>query len=195
MRTLNIRGKEYVPVSERIKYFREKYKGWKIHTEIVELSGKSVLMKASVLDESDSIIAEGHAFEIYGTSNVNTTSFIENCETSAVGRALGILGVGIDAGIASADELLNALLQQGGDNKSVEQKNGKKYPKKLSPTQFAGLEIRFRDGEEDVFDKAEQNGYKFTDIQEKKIQDLIDRRVHTMKGNPVDKIFEGGMSQ
>jgi len=197
MKTLNIRGKEYVPVSERIKYFREKYKGWKIHTEIVELSGKAVLMKASILDEKNNVISVGHAFEMYGSTNVNKTSHIENCETSAIGRALGILGIGIDASIASADELMNALLQQEsgsrlqemGYKKSVQNnvsqpKNG--HHKKLSPTQFVGLEIRFWDGETDVFDKAEANGYKFTEWQENKIDDLVSRGVDKLKINEED---------
>ena len=38
---------------------------------------------------SGEVIAQGHAHEVQGSSNINKTSYVENCETSAVGRALG----------------------------------------------------------------------------------------------------------
>ncbi|MCX7002298.1 MAG: hypothetical protein NTV22_03380 [bacterium] len=70
-------------------------------------AGSVVLMQAVVKDESGRVIATGHAFEKQGSNYVNRTSYIENCETSAVGRALGILGIGVDTAIASAEEKLS----------------------------------------------------------------------------------------
>ena len=69
-------------------------------------------MKATVKDENDVTKATGYAYEKESSSFINKTSFIENCETSAWGRALGNLGIGIDASIASADEVQNAQLNQ-----------------------------------------------------------------------------------
>jgi hypothetical protein len=61
------------------------------------------------------LVATAHAYEKEGSSFINKTSYIENCETSAVGRALGIYGIGIDTSLASADEVANAVTQQKGD--------------------------------------------------------------------------------
>ena len=64
-------------------------------------------------DGSRVILGTGLAQEVKGKGMVNSTSYIENCETSAVGRALGMLGLGINGGgICSAEELANAVLAQ-----------------------------------------------------------------------------------
>lgn len=113
MKTINIKGKEYAPVSSRIKEFREnaKYAEWTIETEILEM-GEVVLMKAIIKDVEGRIRAVGHAYEKENSTFINKTSYIENCETSAVGRALGFLGIGTDESIASAEEVANAVVQQ-----------------------------------------------------------------------------------
>jgi hypothetical protein len=67
-------------------------------------------MKASIFDKNDRLIATGTAYEKESSSFINKTSFIENCETSAWGRALGNLGIGIDNSIGSADEVKNAII-------------------------------------------------------------------------------------
>ena len=112
MRTINIKGKNYVPVTERVKEFHEKYPDFTVLTEIISLDETSVLMKATVYDPDGKILAVGHAQEDRNASNINKTSYVENCETSAVGRAIGMLGIGIDASMASADEVANAVDRQ-----------------------------------------------------------------------------------
>lgn len=112
MKTVNIKGKEYVEVNERIKYFREKFEGWSLTSEIVSLQDGVCVIKATVRDETGREIATGLAYEKEDSSFINKTSYIENCETSAWGRALGNLGIGIDASIASADEVGNTQLNQ-----------------------------------------------------------------------------------
>ena len=71
-----------------------------------------VLMKSIVTDEAGNVLSTGYAQEKENASVVNRTSYIENCETSAVGRALGMCGFGIDASVASAEEVKNAIEQQ-----------------------------------------------------------------------------------
>ena len=108
MKTVNIKGKEYVEVKERIKFFRseEQYKGWCMTTEIIKLEDNLCVMQAIIKDSDDRIVATGTAYETPNTNKmVNGTSYIENCETSAWGRALGNLGIGLDGGIASAEEM------------------------------------------------------------------------------------------
>lgn len=115
IRTTNIKGKEYAEVNQRVKAFRTLYPEGFITTEIICREGGLCIIKATVghyADGKSVILATGTAYEKEGSSQINRTSYIENCETSAVGRALGMAGFGIDTSIASADEMNNALLQQ-----------------------------------------------------------------------------------
>ena len=113
-KTTNIRGKQYVEVNERIKFFRqeEQYKNWSLITEFTVLDESQCVCKASVVDADHRIISVGHAHEVQGSSNINKTSYVENCETSAIGRALAMLGIGIDTSIASANEVSDAIAKQ-----------------------------------------------------------------------------------
>lgn len=113
--TVNLKGKEYVMVNDRILAFKKLYPSWAIVTELVKLSDGMCVIKAMVLDEDGNPKATGHAYEKEGSSFINKTSYIENCETSAVGRALGLLGIGIETSIASAEEVANAIKQQKED--------------------------------------------------------------------------------
>lgn len=116
MQTINIKGKDYVPVNERLKAFRSEkiYEGWALQTVVHELTPDYCTMEARVTDKDGRLVANGFAREYrqQAGSMVNATSYVENCETSAWGRALGNLGIGIDNSICSAQELLFALNQQ-----------------------------------------------------------------------------------
>jgi 2',3'-cyclic-nucleotide 2'-phosphodiesterase (5'-nucleotidase family) len=113
-KTTNIRGKQYVEVNERIKFFRqeEKYNLWGIRTDFPLIDSEQCLCKCTITDADGDVIAQGHAHEVRGSSNINKTSYVENCETSAVGRALAMLGIGIDTSIASANEVTEAIAKQ-----------------------------------------------------------------------------------
>ena len=113
-KTTNIRGKQYVEVNERIKFFRqeEQYKNWTLMSEFTALDAEQAVCKATIADSSGRVIATGHAHEERGSSNINKTSYVENCETSAIGRALAMLGIGIDTSIASANEVQDAIAKQ-----------------------------------------------------------------------------------
>ena len=107
--------KEYAEVNQRIKAFRMVFPDGFILTEIDSLAGGVCLMTARVgyYDDGNTVVLGiGHAYEKEGSSNINKTSYIENCETSAVGRALGMCGFGIDTSVASYEEVRNAILNQ-----------------------------------------------------------------------------------
>lgn len=114
LKTVNIKGKEYVTVSERIRYFNEAYKNGMIKTEILSQENNQILIKATVIPniEKPERLFTGLAQEQQGKGMVNTTSYIENCETSAVGRALGFMGIGAETSIASAEEVASAIAKQ-----------------------------------------------------------------------------------
>lgn len=110
LKTVKIKDKDYVMVNERIKYFRENNDG-SILTELVSNVDGACVFKASIIIDGQ-IKATGYAREKDGDGFINKTSYIENCETSAIGRALGNFGIGIDTSVASYEEVANAVKQQ-----------------------------------------------------------------------------------
>lgn len=109
---MDIKGKQYAVVPERVKAFRMVYPDGSIQTEIYSMGDGIVTMKATVSDGEGKILGTGYAQEKESSSYINKTSFVENCETSAVGRALGMAGFGFDTSIASAEEVANAMMNQ-----------------------------------------------------------------------------------
>ncbi len=94
MKALNVKGNDYTMVAQRIEAFR-KHVGaaYSINSEILQNDSKTILIKASILDKDGRVVATGLAEELRGTGTVNKTSAMENCETSAWGRALACLGL------------------------------------------------------------------------------------------------------
>lgn len=109
---VNIKGRDYIDVAQRVQGFWELYPEGRISTQMTADDGKRCVFRAEVYGAKDTPwpIATGHAYEVNNGRGVNATSYIENCETSAVGRALGMLGIGSTDSIASADEV-NAAMQ------------------------------------------------------------------------------------
>ena len=111
LKTIDIKGKDYIEVNQRILAFQEMFENGSITTDIIKMEDGIVTIKATI-SVDDKIVATGHAQEKESGSFINKTSYIENCETSAVGRALGMLGIGATNSIASAEEVLNAIKNQ-----------------------------------------------------------------------------------
>ena len=119
IRTTDIKGKDYAEVNQRIKAFRMVYPTGFITTEMVSNDNGVCVFRAvcgyyaEEYKSNDIILGTGTAYEKEGSTFINKTSYIENCETSAVGRALGMAGFGIDTSVASAEEVSNAIANQG----------------------------------------------------------------------------------
>ena len=145
MKSINIKGRPYVMVNERLIEFRKENPDWSLESEIIMLDNESVTIKAIIKDEQGRVRATGLANEEKASSIINKTSYIENAETSAWGRALGNLGYGIENSIASAEEVEMAI---------------KKQEKKITPEQ---ADLLGKYGVE--FDKV-INYYKLKDIME-----------------------------
>lgn len=111
IKTTDIKGKEYAEVNQRIKAFRMVYPSGTIETELVSIENGVCIFKATVTN-GEIVLGTGTAYEKENSTFINKTSYIENCETSAVGRALGMAGFGIDTSIASFEEVANAVQQQ-----------------------------------------------------------------------------------
>jgi hypothetical protein len=113
-KTTNIKGKDYVEVNQRVLFFRKesKYEGWTIENELVAIDSETCIVKSTIRDTNMRVIASAHAQEDRTSSMINKTSYVENCETSAVGRALAMLGIGIETSIASSNEVAMAIAKQ-----------------------------------------------------------------------------------
>ena len=112
IKTTDIKGKEYAEVNQRIKAFRMIYPQGSIVTQMLSNENGICVFKATVGTDDGVILGTGTAYEKEDSSFINKTSYIENCETSAVGRALGMAGFGIDVSVASAEEVANAMANQ-----------------------------------------------------------------------------------
>lgn len=108
---VNIHGREYETVALRVKKLREAHPDWAIQTEVLHRDADCVVVKAFVCDKDNRILGTGHAEEFRASSTINKTSALENCETSAIGRALAAAGYG-GTEFASADELKRAIVDK-----------------------------------------------------------------------------------
>ena len=126
IKTTNIKGKDYAEVNQRIKAFRMVYPQGMIETEMISNENGVCVFKASVSEPNGCLLANGYAYEKEDSSFINQTSYIENCETSAVGRALGMAGFGIDVSVASAEEVQNAI-----NNQKITQEDADNYTLKF----------------------------------------------------------------
>lgn len=98
----------YVPVAERVANFYHDWPNGRILTAIIEHDQEKgfVLMRAEVYRELGEVTpsATGHAYELKAEGHVNRTSYIENCETGAVGRALANLDYETKRGAHAAQQ-------------------------------------------------------------------------------------------
>lgn len=91
---IDLKGKQYLQVVDRVNLFRYHYgMAYTIDTEILADDGTRVLMVASIKDNDGRVVGKGYAEEIRNAGPVNRTSAVENCETSAIGRALANIGL------------------------------------------------------------------------------------------------------
>ena len=112
IKTTDIKGKQYAEVNQRIRAFRMLFPQGGIITELLSNEDGVCVIKATVLDDEGRVLGTGLAYEKESSSFINKTSYIENCETSAVGRALGMCGIGIETSVASAEEVQTAIINQ-----------------------------------------------------------------------------------
>lgn len=156
--TIDIKGKDYVMVKDRVIAFNESYPKGSIVTELIKDDDR-VTMKATITPDVDvpNRIFTGYSQAVWGEGMINKTSALENCETSAVGRALGMMGIGVIESLASADEMNKAINDPRSGAKPVT-----KAPVAPQPTQltdgddpFDGLVQDF--GGHEVVSAAKEN--------------------------------------
>ncbi len=168
-KTTNIKGKEYVEVNQRIKYFRESgnYEGWSLSTEVTHLDENSCVIKATIANKEGYIVATGFAQEDKSSSYINKTSYVENCETSAWGRALANLGIGIDTSIASSNEVSMAISKQ--NTKAPEKVAEKSSKKVLTDEVKAKMLQAVKNGKTDAVQTALEN----YEVSKKEVSEIL----------------------
>ena len=95
----------YETVAQRLVRWWTEYPDGRIITSIHHYDGSTIIMRAECYNNDDRLIATGYAEEVFGNSPVNKTSFLENCETSAIGRAISNSRIGHTGERASSTEM------------------------------------------------------------------------------------------
>lgn len=143
IKTTDIKGKDYAEVNQRIKAFRMIYPQGTIKTILVSNNDGICVFRAEAYEYEkcnedgnyeSKLLGTGTAYEKENSTFINKTSYIENCETSAVGRALGMCGFGTDTSVASAEEVQNAMANQKKEEKATVSKDTK-----ITPTQIKAI--------------------------------------------------------
>lgn len=162
LKTINIKGKKYVEVNERLKYFRSNYPNHSLLSEITHIDSEMVVVRTQIIDPEDRILASGHAHEEKSASFINKTSYVENCETSSWGRCLANFGIGIDESVASANEVDIAIKKQ----------NIKSTTKKMTIEIYQAMMKSIKDGNKDLV-AEHMNKYDMTKAQKDAITKAI----------------------
>ena len=148
---VDIKGKSYAEVSQRIKAFRMCFPEGFIRTQILSNENNVCLMRAEVgyyTENGEVVLGTGTAYESQSSGPINKFSHIENCETSAVGRALGMAGFGVDVAVASAEEVANAEAQKDAASVAQAQEDAEKM--KITETMAEALLKRIKDDKVDI---------------------------------------------
>ena len=201
MKTMKIQGKDYVPVNERVLQLRKNYgdkdEMFGIKTKVVEWDkeNKEIIIQAWITDQSGRIIGSGiaHEWQLDKKSFVNATSYVENCETSAIGRALAAFGIGIEDAYASADEVQSAIKQQDEKKAKISKATKKDLKEMMDTTQEASVDpyfIQYKTSLAKVFiegspdgDKQELLDFVVADFNEPAAEAAIEAHAHANPGN------------
>ena len=139
IQTIELKGKEYAEVKERVIAFRRTYPEGQIIPEI-SFTENYIVCDCTILNEEGKILSKGHAREL-----ANKNFALESCETSAIGRALGFCGYGISTSIASAEEMQSVeekvIFDEPTDIKGLVEEFKKLYSKTDQVNILNGLHI------------------------------------------------------
>ena len=189
LKSVNISGKQYVEVSERLKHFRSNYPGYSLLSEVVDINDTTITIKATILDDKQNPMASGIAQEVKGSSFINKTSYVENCETSAWGRALANFGIGIDAAVASYNEVANAKLNNSNIQEDKSEEEDDDLPlKDFDLEEVLGGIAWYRENkpemsEKQIFQKIEDTYKDVDEVKIKLIKENTDGKAKPKKRN------------
>ena len=198
MEKIMIKGKPYVQVNQRVLELRHKYGDkdnmFGIKTKVVEWNKEKneIIIQAWITDKTGRIVGSGIAHEEKTQSGVNSTSYVENCETSAIGRALAAFGLGIEDAYASADEVQQAIKKQTKKKEKVSEDRNENLAEMMD-TQEASVDpyfIQYKASLSKVFVAGSPNeeteellGFVMADFNEPAAEEAIEAHAHANPGN------------
>ena len=198
MEKIMIKGKPYVQVNQRVLELRHKYGDkdnmFGIKTKVVEWNKEKneIIIQAWITDKTGRIVGSGIAHEEKTQSGVNSTSYVENCETSAIGRALAAFGLGIEDAYASADEVQQAIKKQTKKKEKVSEDRNENLAEMMD-TQEASVDpyfIQYKASLAKVFVAGSPNaeteellGFVMADFNEPAAEEAIEAHAHANPGN------------
>ena len=198
MEKIMIKGKPYVQVNQRVLELRHKYGDkdnmFGIKTKVIEWNKEKneIIVQAWITDQSGRIVGSGIAHEEKSQTGVNSTSYVENCETSAIGRALAAFGLGIEDAYASADEVQGAIKKQD-QTKEKKSKETKKDLTEMMVPQEASTDpyyIQYKTALSKVFiegadsrDASELLDFVLADFNDAPAEEAIEAHAKANKGN------------
>jgi hypothetical protein len=172
---VEIHGKEYKMVVERVDEFHKDHKeNRSIITEIIQFKDGIVVVKAAVKIGDD--VFTGHAYEEIGSTQINKTSALENCETSAIGRALSSAGYA-GSEFASAEEVATAINKQESGYK-MKSPDGAKRPMSGLATEKQIGYIKKLNDEKKLF-TADKLEVELMNLTKQRASELIDGLMNT----------------
>jgi len=174
-KAIDIKGKKYVLVSDRVVYFNETYKEGSITTEMVSRPEDDYVVVKATVKPDEKRMFTGYSQATWNDGYINKTSALENAETSAVGRALAFMGIGVIESIASVDEI----------NKAQGSNGTKTTPKELTARQIAEKDIA---EEDDIFglrniEDAIKKSTKLTDKDKEELAFIANEKALTLGPN------------
>lgn len=131
-KAIDFKGKKYVLVADRVLYFNETYKEGSITTELVSTPDAETVVIKAIVKPNEKQTFTGYSQATWGEGYINKTSALENAETSAVGRALAFMGIGVIESIASIDEINKTTTTKIG-RKDYNAKNKKAFENNEDP--------------------------------------------------------------
>ena len=173
--TIDIKGKAYTTVANRIAIFRKHFPDYSVVTNILHDDEIKVIVQTKITTPNNIIVATGLAEEFRNENFINQTSALENAETSSIGRALACLSLG-GSEYASANEVENAISQQ----------NSTSYSKQNISNQRSTNEQNYQSNRQ-VNQRQYQHQNDFTTLTNAGLQVIDNGDILTVSG---DGIFE-----
>lgn len=184
----NIKGRDYTQVATRVEAFRRFFgTHYGITTELLPVEAENLVrVRATIANGDGAVLATGMAEEDRRAGSINKTSALENCETSAIGRALAALGLH-GGEFATANEVEGARAQESAQKQAPKQSAEGVSEQFISDTCESLRSCTSLEALQKTWAGFYKQNHKFlTDQQYKQAEQAKDQRKHELNQQPMD---------